>query len=683
MTEPPAASRPGALFADLAPAPENHFRIASLGAVLGVIEEAAASCASFEKAMERFPFLVGYNNELAHRLEGCASDAAAARWWAELEAWENDCREHLPLRALRTALRLDHSAVSAWLTVGLAEEDARFGAVFETLQGTPGLRRPTLGFLRHAGFTELGPLLRLLELGLVQTLNPDAPRADWQLQIPAAVWDALRHPQSLSGAAWCQYRPASELPDLDALTLDTELASSLRRLPTLVDARAVNTVVVRGPRHHGRRSVLGALARSLQRGLLEVRGLERADDERWRQVGALATLLPALPVVTLEPGPGETVALTELPPVEVPLGVVLGRWGGVSGSRMAQAAVLSVPLPDAAARRTHWGQSLPRLPAERGAELAERFRVGAGQIHRLAALAQTRAKLADRTEVTTADVLDAARSLGRETLDTLAQWVAPARGWDELCVSERTLRELRHFTSRCRHREGLAAALAGAPGGGSVGVRALFTGPSGTGKTLAARVLAAALEKDLFRVDLAAVVNKYIGETEKNLNRIFERAEDLDVLLLLDEGDALLTRRTEVSNANDRYANLETNFLLQRLESFQGILIVTTNAGERIDSAFQRRMDLVVEFHAPGVAERRQLWQRHLPARCNVDEQLLGELASRCELTGGQIRNAAQHAVLLALDNGGVVSAAYLEAAVRREYLKGGASCPLRGSGEN
>jgi hypothetical protein len=683
MTEPLAANPPGTLFADLPSSAENHFRLVSLGAVLGLIEEAAAASESFEQAMERFPFLVGYNNELARRLDGCASDAAAARWWAELEVWENGCQSHLPLRALRTTFRLDHATLAAWLTIGLAEEDARFGAVFEALQGTPGLRRLTLGFLRYAGFAELGPLLRLLELGLVQTLNPDAPRADWQLQIPVVVWDALRRPESLDHGAWWQHRPASELPDLDALTLDAELATTLRRLPALLATRAVNAVLVRGARHHGRHAVLGALARSLQRGVLEVRGLDRADDDRWRQVGALAVLLPALPVLTLEPGPGETVALTEWLPAEVPLGVVLGRLGGVSGSRLSQASVLNVPLPDDAARRAHWARSQPQLPAERGAELAARFRVGAAQIHRLAALAHTRASLADRIEVQTRDVLDAARSLGREALDTLAQWVPPARGWEELCVGERTLRELRHFTSRCRHREGLAAALAGAPGGSTVGVRSLFTGPSGTGKTLAARVLSADLEKDLFRVDLSAVVNKYIGETEKNLNRIFEHAEESDVLLLLDEGDALLTHRTAVNNANDRYANLETNFLLQRLESFQGILIVTTNAGERIDSAFQRRMDLVVEFHAPGVAERRQLWQRHLPTRCNVDEQLLGELASRCELTGGQIRNAAQHAALLALDNGGVVSAAYLEAAVRREYLKGGASCPLRGSEEN
>src|SRR5262249_43567362 len=140
------------------------------------------------------------------------------------------------------------------------------------------------------------------------------------------------------------------------------------------------------------------------------------------------------------------------------------------------------------------------------------------------------------------------------------------------------------------------------------GVRALLTGPSGTGKTLAARVLAARLELDLYRLDLATVVNKYIGETEKNLSRVFARAEELDVALLLDEGDALLTQRTDVQTSHDRYANLETNYLLQRLETFEGILIVTTNAADRIDSAFQRRMDVVIEFRAPDAAERLEIW---------------------------------------------------------------------------
>ena len=206
----------------------------------------------------------------------------------------------------------------------------------------------------------------------------------------------------------------------------------------------------------------------------------------------------------------------------------------------------------------------------------------------------------------------------------------------------------------------------------------MFTGPSGTGKTLAARLLSSALQKDLYRVDLSAVVNKYIGETEKNLNQVFARAEELDVILLLDEGDALLSGRTSVHNANDRYANLETNYLLQRLETYEGILIVTTNAGDRIDGAFQRRMDVVVDFRPPGAAERHAIWQMHLPESHAIDSALLAEVAGRCALTGGQIRNAALHASLLAIEDGGIVTSSKIESAVQREYRKAGAVCPLR-----
>ena len=210
------------------------------------------------------------------------------------------------------------------------------------------------------------------------------------------------------------------------------------------------------------------------------------------------------------------------------------------------------------------------------------------------------------------------------------------------------------------------------------GVRAIFTGGSGTGKTLAAKILAAQLDTDLYRVDLAAVVNKYIGETEKNLHRVLTRAEELDVILLLDEGDALLGKRSEVRSANDRYANLETDYLLQRLETYQGIVVVTTNASENIDKAFWRRMDMVVHFVAPQAHQRLQIWLLHLPEDHQVEPAFLEHLALKCELTGGQIRNAALHANLLALEDGnGMVSRHHLESAVQSEYRKAGALFPL------
>ncbi|HEY3080601.1 MAG TPA: ATP-binding protein, partial [Chloroflexota bacterium] len=307
------------------------------------------------------------------------------------------------------------------------------------------------------------------------------------------------------------------------------------------------------------------------------------------------------------------------------------------------------------------------------------FRMTGGNIRRAASLARSYAALDGRCAVTLTDARQASRALNRPALDTLATPVAADGDWGQLAVAAETMRELRHLELRCRHRERMGASVgASLEADLNAGVRALFSGPSGTGKSLAARLLAATLGMDLYRLDLSTVVNKYIGETEKNLSRVFARAEELDVILLLDEGDSLLTQRTTVQTSNDRYANLETNYLLQRLESFEGILIVTTNANQRIDDAFQRRIDVVVDFHPPEPAERWAIWQLHLPAAHGVEPALLDDVARRCGLSGGQIRNAVLHASLLGMEDGGTIASAHLEAAVEREYRKMGAVCPLR-----
>ena len=253
--------------------------------------------------------------------------------------------------------------------------------------------------------------------------------------------------------------------------------------------------------------------------------------------------------------------------------------------------------------------------------------------------------------------------------------------WNDLVLNESTTQELLELECRCRQREKLLVNLGSAfINSINCGVRALFNGPSGTGKTLAAKILAAVLQTDVYRVDLASVVNKYIGETEKNLSQLLARAEELDVILLIDEGDALMTNRTDVKSANDRYANLETNYLLQRLETYQGIVIVTTNAGNRIDAAFQRRFDVIIDFQPPGAVERLTIWERHLPSRHQITASCLQENAQHCALSGGQIRNAALYASLLALDGGrdGEINDADLETAVQREYRKAGASYPIQ-----
>ncbi|MFN5157864.1 MAG: ATP-binding protein, partial [Betaproteobacteria bacterium] len=288
-------------------------------------------------------------------------------------------------------------------------------------------------------------------------------------------------------------------------------------------------------------------------------------------------------------------------------------------------------------------------------------------------------RVARRLAPGSADALGEAVALvtdeGRHALEGVARAVPAATRDEPFALPDDTQQEFDALVLRCRHRDRLQAALPAVYGAGG-GVRALFKGPSGTGKTLAARQLAAALRRPLYRVDLAATVSKYIGETERNLERVFEAAESLDIVLLLDEGDALLAGRTGVSNATDRYANLETNYLLQRLEHYSGVLVVTTNAAERIDTAFARRVDVSIDFPLPDAATRLALWEAHLGPQHELPFEWLQRVALRCALAGGQIRNAALHALLLAIDAGGTVAAPHLQAALEREYRKAGQRCP-------
>jgi len=386
-------------------------------------------------------------------------------------------------------------------------------------------------------------------------------------------------------------------------------------------------------------------------------------------------------VAVLDLAPGETAQLPSLQGFDGPLGLVLGRHGGFAGPAVERALTLTLEMPDAHLRGRHWREGLGEagVAAVDLDVIRERFRMTGGHLRRAAGLARAHAALEGRTAITPADVRRACRALNRQALDTLAAWVPATGHWGQLSVASETARELETLESRCRHRERLQQFVGEALGPhGNQGVRALFCGPSGTGKSMAARLLAAALQMDLYRLDLSAVVNKYIGETEKSLNQVFTLAEELDVILLLDEGDALMTQRTAVQTSNDRYANLETNYLLQRVESYDGILIVTTNAPDSIDGAFRRRMDVVVDFELPGAQERWAIWQSHLPPAHAVGGELLQEVAARCTLIGAQIRNAVLHASLLALEDGGVIRPGHLDEAVRREYRKAGGVCPLR-----
>jgi SpoVK/Ycf46/Vps4 family AAA+-type ATPase len=207
--------------------------------------------------------------------------------------------------------------------------------------------------------------------------------------------------------------------------------------------------------------------------------------------------------------------------------------------------------------------------------------------------------------------------------------------------------------------------------GRSGGLIALFSGESGTGKTMAAQVIANDLGLEAYRVDLAGVVSKYIGDTEKNLDRVFQTAEHANAVLVFDEADALFGKRSAVSDARDRYANLEVAYLLQRVETYPGVVILTTNLRQDVDQAFLRRLDFALDFPVPGAAERARLWRRHLPPAAPAEPGLdLDRLARAHPLPGGAIRNCARAAAFAAADDGGVITATHLERAVALELRK-------------
>jgi hypothetical protein len=664
----------------------QHFRLRVFVAIARLIERSAEALGGEEPLLERFPFLGGYAEELAASdFPGCGpGEDVAGRLEAEVVRWEEGALGHLPLRALGRAAGLDGRALGLLLSAGLVEEDARFGLLFEALQGTSGAHRPAQGLL-DAWWREpvdrgeaRAALRRLRVLGLLVVSNPDAPRSEWLLHVPPAVWEALRGETPEVAGAGLRHLPLAPEPP-EPLVLPLSLRAQVERLPGLLARGEVEALVVRGPRHGGRRTFLRHLARALGRGLLEVDGPLRADDERWRLLGSLSTLLHAMPVAILDLAPGETAELPPLGGADGPLGVVLGRQGGVAGPAVASAVTVGLGTPAPAERREHWSRALGGRPCAEAEEIADGFRMTSGNIRRVARLAHVEASLAGRDEVTAGDVRRASRSLSRAALDTLAVRLDTSGGWEQLALPPETARELRGLEIRCRHRERLGGAVGPALCAQlNAGVRALLHGPSGCGKTLATRVLAGTLQRDLYRLDLAAVVNKYLGETEKNLDRVFSLAEELDVVLLLDEGDSLLARRTQVSSSNDRYANLETNYLLQRVESFEGILVVCTNGVDLLDPALMRRMDFTIAFRVPDPAERFAVLRLHLPHRHEIDHEYLREVAFRCQLSPGQLRNAVLHAALLALSDDTEIAAPQLEEGLMREYRKAGATCPLR-----
>lgn len=326
-------------------------------------------------------------------------------------------------------------------------------------------------------------------------------------------------------------------------------------------------------------------------------------------------------------------------------------------------------LPTPLEAQALWRQALPEELEELGIHaLAERFTLTPAEIRTLAP------KAGEGRETLWA----ACRSLSHGRLGRLATLLPCPFGWDDIVLPKDTKDHLKEIAAQAANRTTVYDEWGfGRQRPLGRGITALFAGPSGTGKTMAAQVLAAEMGVVLFRIDLASVVSKYVGETEKNLRQIFDEAERLNAVLFFDEADALFGKRTQVKDAHDRYANIEINYLLQRMESYEGLAILATNRRGDIDSAFLRRLRFIIEFPMPGIKERAAIWRLALPERAPDGTPLLDRidwelLARKLEITGAAIKDIALGAAFTACGEGSTIGMRHIVQAAQRELMKGG-----------
>jgi hypothetical protein len=394
-----------------------------------------------------------------------------------------------------------------------------------------------------------------------------------------------------------------------------------------------------------------------------------------RALEKAARLGNRLCLIECEPSDSPETARTVLAFLETATCPVLIGGREPLGSFRASTIRLEVSSPSFDEQKLLWRRALGPAGDSLNGEMDRivlQFNLGAPAIE--TATAEARAVLPDpasgEADGLAQALWDSCRRQARQRLDDLAQRVEPAATWDDLVLPPTPTQRLRDILVQVRHRATVYQSWGfGAKSARGLGISALFAGASGTGKTMAAEVLAGELRLDLYRIDLSSVVSKYIGETEKNLRRVFDAAEDSGAVLLFDEADALFGKRSEVRDSHDRYANMEVSYLLQRMEAYRGLAILTTNQKAALDDAFLRRLRFVVEFPFPDMAHRSKIWQRIFP-KATPTEGLDADKLCRLNVAGGNIRNVAIHAAFLAAEARSAIRMTHLLEAARNECAK-------------
>ncbi len=626
--------------------------------------------------------------ELASRAEAAFRSQGASPAWSRLveTAGLGETEEKLLLLALAPELDAKYETLYAYLNNDVTRRRPTHDLALRLFgEGEPERRR-----VRQALLPE-SPLRARALLRPTAASDEELPWLSQGFSLTPMVADFL---QGLGvGTRLPPYVRLQEVrPDAG------ELPPGLRRLPELLRTSSRHRppwVLLQGVAGSGRRQVGEALASRLGVSLLEVDLTLALDDPlfatRLREIllqqGLAGALLLLRGVERLFGREGEPSALASRLASELSRSdgrlCLLGEPGPDWGRLLPSERLLwfALEAPGVSQRERLWQAQLANFGLSVDADalhtLAVRYQLSPGQIGEAAAwsAAMRRLQGANGDGRLEGELLfEAARTTSRARLGRRAVRVPPVSGWQDLVLSAAVLQQVEELAAAIARRHqvygewGLARHF-----GGAGGLNVLFSGASGTGKTLTASVLAGDLGLDLFRIDLSGIVSKYIGETEKNLDEIFRAARASNAILFFDEADALFGKRSEVKDAHDRYANIEVAYLLQKMEEYDGVVILATNLSKNIDQAFSRRMHFVVEFPLPDETQRERLWRCLLPGELPLSDDVdLKFLARQFRLTGGEIRNIVLSAAFHAARDGSPVGMRALLQATARQLIKQG-----------
>lgn len=559
------------------------------------------------------------------------------------------------------------------------ELDTRIAALCARAQDDPGRVYPTFALA-----------MTLFDAPAWEALSPERPLRYWRLleiNQPGAqplTTAALRADERIvsyaKGLNYIDDRLAPLLGPLPQVSADTlpasQQATAQSIVSTLTSARKpVGPVVLLGRDRESKRQVAGAVAGALgihfYRLPADVLPSHAGELETlarlWQRDSLLLPLALYVDAHDVDKSAGTDGTLSRLTRFVLRSGglVFVDSRDGAAAS-FDRAFAVEVDRPTPAEQRLMWEAALDGEGRDIPGQLAGQFNLNQDSIASIVTLARQ----SETAEPLEQKLWRQCLAKTRPGMDRLAEKIDAKATWDDIVLPEQEAGLLRQIAAQVQVRArvyddwGFRARM-----NRGLGISALFAGDSGTGKTMAAEVLANALKLDLYRIDLSAVVSKYIGETEKNLRQVFDAAEDGGAILFFDEADAIFGKRSEVKDAHDRYANIEINYLLQRMEAYRGLAILATNMKSALDTAFMRRLRFVVNFPFPGAAERKRMWERVFPAETQTDGLEHGRLA-RFNLTGGSIHNIALNSAFFAAQNGNVVTMPLVFEAARNEFRK-------------